>query len=54
MALNSNILSEAGSIIDSINGQKIRKVKRETGLLERENDPNKTILMEDDRQILLG
>lgn len=59
--LNANNMRRAENIIESIGtGQqyqtaKIKRIKREDGLLEREEfDEEKIILTEDNRQILFG
>ena len=53
---NANALGMAESLISEISEpKKIKYIKKEKGLLERaELDDNKTILVEDNRQILLG
>lgn len=54
--INSNEINNAQNIIDKLtNKQKVKYIKKETGLLEREKlDDDKIILAEDNRQILLG
>lgn len=55
MAINSNKMENAQAIVDSLNAHKVKIIKKEDGLLEREKmDDNKVILSEDNRQILLG
>ena len=55
MALNSNLIESAQTIVDSLNTPKVKVIKKDSGLLEREKlDDNKIILAEDNRQILLG
>lgn len=53
---NSNKIANAESILNSMGySGKVKIIKKEAGLLERENmDDNKIILAEDNRQILLG
>lgn len=53
--LNSNAMNSAQSIIDNLGTANIKRVKKEDGLLEREKmNDDKVILVEDNRQILLG
>lgn len=54
-AMNSNKMENAQEIIQQLNGAKIKVIKKEDGLIEREKfDDTKLILAEDNRQILLG
>lgn len=55
MVLNANKLSEAQEIIDDMTGKKAKvvRIKKETGLLERE-ETEKVILVEDNRQLICG
>lgn len=51
--LNENKLSCAQDILDNVGNVQVKRVKKDLGLLERtEND--KIILVEDNRQVLLG
>lgn len=51
--INENKISNAQNIIDSMSEVQVKRVKKDRGLLERtEND--KIIIMEDNRQVLLG
>lgn len=53
--INSNSMNSAQSIIDCIGNCKVKRVKADKGLIEREKlDDDKIILAEDNRQILLG
>lgn len=54
--MNSNAIENAQDIINSLgNCSKVKYVKKDNGLLEREKmEDNKIILAEDNRQILLG
>ena len=54
--MNANVLNNAQSIIESINGERknVKFIKRERGLMERQEMEEKVILTEDNRQILLG
>jgi len=53
--IDSNKMESAQNIISSLNTSKVKYVKKEAGLLEREKmNDNKVILSEDNRQILLG
>ena len=54
--MNANVLSNAQQIIESLNGEKtnVKYIKKERGLLERQEMEEKVILTEDNRQILLG
>lgn len=59
MATNSNEMSRANELVDSINTVekpvKVKYIKKDNGLLERENlDDEKIILSEDNRQVLFG
>ena len=51
--INENRISNAQNIINSMAGQTIKRVKKEQGLLER-SESEKIILVEDNRQVLLG
>lgn len=55
MAKNSNNISKADSIINTINGtNSVKKyIKKENGLLERKEN-EEVILMEDNRRVLFG
>lgn len=53
--MNANNITNAENLINNINGQKIKYVKKDKGLMERKDGENeKVILMEDNREILLG
>lgn len=54
--MNANNLSNAQSIIESLNGEtrNVKYIKKERGLMERQENEDKIILTEDNRQILLG
>ena len=54
--MNANNLSNAQEIIESLNGTKanVKYIKKERGLMERQECGEKVILTEDNRQILLG
>ena len=53
--LNSNSIADAQSLIDSLGTAKVKRVKKDAGLLEREKmNDDKIILTEDNRQVLFG
>lgn len=53
--INSNKMEEAQNIINDLSKSKVKVIKKDAGLLEREKmNDNKVILSEDNRQILLG
>ncbi len=56
MATNSNNMQKADELIKSINDKKknVKIIKKEQGLLEREEVEEKVILSEDNRQVLFG
>lgn len=54
---NSNDMARANSIINSLDDSNVRikRIKRDNGLIERTNkDDEKIILAEDNRQVLFG
>lgn len=52
--MNANNLKNAENIINGMNNN-IKYIKKEKGLIEKRNiEDDKVILMEDNRQILLG
>ena len=53
--MNSNNIKDAQNIINSIGNAKVKVIKKDAGLIEREdNCDEKVILTEDNRQILFG
>lgn len=53
--MNSNKMGNAQNIINELNAPKVKYIKKEAGLLEREKlSDDKIILAEDSRQILFG
>lgn len=53
--VDSNKLEAAQDIVDSLSKAKVKRVKKDAGLLEKEKfDDSKIILAEDNRQILFG
>lgn len=52
---NSNDIAKAVEIVNSFDKTKVKKIKRENGLIERTQANNeKVILAEDNRQVLFG
>lgn len=55
MELNTNNIENAQDIINKLNSQKVKYVKKDKGLIERNTlKDEKVILTEDNRQILFG
>ena len=55
MDINANNIENAQDIINKLNSQKVKYVKKDKGLIERsELKDEKVILTEDNRQILFG
>ena len=55
MEINANNRNEANEIIDSLKGKKkVVRAKNDSGLMERTECCEKVILMEDNRQLILG
>ena len=54
--INSNNIDNAQKLVGKLNSQKVKYIKKERGLIERENIQvdDKVVLVEDNRQILLG
>ena len=53
--LNENNFASAQSLLDGIGARpNVKRVRREAGLIERKQDDEKVILMEDNRQVLFG
>ena len=51
---NANKMANAENAINNLTQNKVKFIKKEKGLMEREENDNKVILVEDNRQILLG
>lgn len=54
---NENDIVKAQELINNLNSNTnttIKRVKKENGLIERTENNNKVILVEDNRQIILG
>lgn len=55
MAFNSNNIENAQKLVGKLNGHKVKYIRKEVGLIERENiEAEKAVLVEDNRQVLLG
>ncbi len=55
MEFNSNNIDDAQKLVNKLNSQKVKYIRKERGLIERENiDAEKVVLAEDNRQVLLG
>lgn len=55
MTNNANNIENAQKLVGKLNGQNIKYIRKEAGLIERQNlEDDKVILAEDNRQILLG
>lgn len=53
--MNSNNIENAQELIGKLNSQKVKFVKKDKGLIERDTiKDEKVILTEDNRQILFG
>jgi hypothetical protein len=53
--MNTNNIENAQELIGKLNSQKVKYVKKDKGLIERDTvKDEKVILAEDNRQILLG
>lgn len=53
--VDSNKLEAAQEIINGLSNAKVKRIKKDAGLLEKEKfDDSKIILAEDNRQILFG
>lgn len=54
-ALNSNNLENAQNIVNSLNRNNVKFIRKDSGLIERKNNnEEKVILTEDNRQVLFG
>lgn len=52
---NANNIENAQKLVGKLNGQNVKYVRKESGLIERQNlEDDKVILTEDNRQLLLG
>lgn len=51
--INENKINNAQDILNSMSNTQVKRIKKENGLLER-NESEKIILVEDNRQVLLG
>lgn len=51
---NANNIQTAERLINNIGGTNVKYIKKERGLIERKDTEDKLILVEDNRQILLG
>ena len=52
---NANNIENAQKLVGKLNGQNVKYVRKESGLIERQNlEDDKVILAEDNRQLLLG
>lgn len=55
MELNANNIENANALIDKLNPTKVKYIKKDKGLIERNSiQDEKIILAEDNRQVLLG
>lgn len=55
MILNSNNVENAQKLVGKLNGQKVKFIKKDNSLIERQNlEDDKVVLVEDNRQLLLG
>ena len=55
MALNTNNIENAQKLVGKLNGQKVKYIRKDAGLIEREEiNAEKVILAEDNRELLLG
>ena len=55
MTNNANNIENAQKLIGKLNGQNVKYIRKEAGLIERQNlEDDKVILAEDNRQVLLG
>lgn len=55
MTLNSNNMENADALINKLDSKKVKYIKKDKGLIERNTiQDEKVILAEDNRQILLG
>lgn len=53
--MDAQILEQANALVNDITNNKVKVLRKERGLLEKkENDDEKIILAEDNRQILFG
>lgn len=53
--MNTNNIESAQELIGKLNSQKVKYIKKDKGLIERDTiKDEKVILAEDNRQILLG
>lgn len=55
MALNTNNIENAQKLVGKLNGKKVKYIRKDAGLIEREEiNAEKVILAEDNRELLLG
>lgn len=55
MAFNGNGINHVGDLVGSLNGGNVKYIRKERGLIERsENQGEKVILAEDNRQVIFG
>lgn len=53
--LNENNFANAQNLLNSLGGdKKIKRIRKEAGLIERAQSDEKIILTEDNRQVLFG
>lgn len=53
--LNENVFHNAETLLDGMGApKKIKRIRKEAGLLERQESEEKIILTEDNRQVLFG
>ncbi len=53
--LNENNFANAQNLLNSLGGnKKVKRVRKEAGLIERTQSDEKIILTEDNRQVLFG
>jgi len=54
--LNENMYNKAQTLLDGVGGEQknVKRIRREAGLLERQENSEKIILVEDNRQVLFG
>ena len=52
--VNANKIFKAEEIANNLSNKNIKYIRKDKGLMEREENENKIILAEDNRQILLG
>ena len=55
MTPNSNNIENAQRLVGKLNKSNVKYIKKERGLIERENiEADKVVLVEDNREVLLG